>query len=272
VDKATDQDLLREYADSRSEAAFAELVQRHIGFVYAAAFRMVRDDHHAKDVTQGVFVALARTAPQLKERPTLSGWLHRTAQNIAAHSIRTEVRRRRLEEESAAMNDHSICSSEASLDQVAKHLDEALGEMSESDRDALLLRYFERKSAREMAGILGLNAEAAQKRVSRAVEHLRDLLAKRGVTLGAGSLVAVLSSIAAQSAPSGLAATVAGVLGLAGASAQSATTLATPQILAMATLKKTLIITVAAVAPGTAAFEAYRASDARAEIQRLQNS
>ena len=100
-----DQQLLRDYAANRSEAAFAELVRRHVDLVYSAAMRMVRDPHLAEDVTQGVFVALARNARQLTDRSVLSGWLHRTAQNIAAQTVRSDVRRRAREQEAAAMNE-----------------------------------------------------------------------------------------------------------------------------------------------------------------------
>src|SRR5438552_18329479 len=105
MNSLTDQELLRDYTGRRSEAAFAELVRRHVDFVYSAALRMVRDAHLAEDVTQGVFVALAQNARQLRDRPVLSGWLHRTAQNLASKSVRSEVRRRAREQEAAAMKE-----------------------------------------------------------------------------------------------------------------------------------------------------------------------
>jgi RNA polymerase sigma factor (sigma-70 family) len=148
VDSLTDQQLLHDYAERRSEAAFAELVRRHVDLVYSAALRMVRDVHLAEDVTQGVFVALAQNARQLTDRPVLSGWLHRTAQNLAANTVRSDVRRRAREQEAAAMNELLATESNAIWEHIAPHLDDALGELSEPDRDALLLRYFERKSAR----------------------------------------------------------------------------------------------------------------------------
>src|SRR6266511_3939883 len=151
---------------------------------------MVCDSHLAGDVTQGAFVALARSAPQLTERTVLSGWLHRTAQNIAAQTVRSDVRRRARESRwiGTAMNELLATESDAAWEHIAPHLDAALGELSEADRDALLLRYFERKSAQEMAQVLGVSDEAAQKRVSRAVERLREFFAKRGITVGASGL------------------------------------------------------------------------------------
>ena len=160
----TDSQLLRDYAEHRSEPAFTELVRRHVDFVYSAARRMVCDSHLAEDVTQGVFLALAKNALQLTDRPVLSGWLHRTAQNIAAQTVRTDVRRRAREREAAAMNELLSTGSQASWEHIAPHLDTAWGELSEPDRDALLLRFFERKSAHEMAQALGISDLAAQKR------------------------------------------------------------------------------------------------------------
>src|SRR5438552_14906971 len=208
MNNLTDQQLLRDYTEARSEVAFAELVRRHVDFVYSAALRMVRDAHLAEDVTQGVFVALARTAHQLANRPVLSGWLHRTAQNLAAKAVRSDVRRRAREQEAAAMNELLTTEPDAIWERIAPHVDAALGELSETDRDALLLRYFERKSAREMAQTLGTSEEAAQKRVSRAVERLREFFAKRGITVGASGLVVVITANAIQTAPIGLAATI----------------------------------------------------------------
>ena len=105
MNSLSDQQLLRDYTERRSEAAFTELVRRHVDLVYSAALRMVRDTHLAEDVTQSAFVALAQSAGQLSDRPVLSGWLHRTAQNLASKSIRSDVRRRAREQEAAAMNE-----------------------------------------------------------------------------------------------------------------------------------------------------------------------
>jgi DNA-directed RNA polymerase specialized sigma24 family protein len=109
------------YAEERSQAAFAELVRRHIDFVYSAALRMVCDPHLAEDVTQSAFVALANNAAQLTERPVLSGWLHRTAQNIAAQTVRTIERRRAREQEAVAMNDLFVTESNGVWEHIAPH-------------------------------------------------------------------------------------------------------------------------------------------------------
>lgn len=201
----TDQQLLRDYAAHDSQAAFGELVRRHLDLVHSAAVRMVVDRHLAEDVAQAVFVALARQAGSLQDRAVLAGWLHRVTQNLAAKAVRTEVRRRAREHEAATMHTPAP---EAVWEQIAPHLDDALGRLDEADRDALFLRYFERKSAREIGERLGLGEEAAQKRVSRALERLRGIFVERGLAVPTASLGGAILLQAVQAAPAGLATTV----------------------------------------------------------------
>ena len=270
MNSLTDQQLLRDYAGRRSEAAFAELARRHVDLVYSAALRMVRDAHLAEDVTQAVFVALSKNAGLLADRPVLSGWLHRTAQNLAAKVVRSEVRRRAREQEAVAMNELLATEPDATWEYIAPYLDDALGELSEPDRDALLLRYFERKSAREMAQALGVSEEAAQKRVNRAVERLREFFAKRGVTIGANGLVVVISANAAQAAPVGLALTISTAATLAGATIATTATATAVKTIAMTTLQKTLVTATILASVGTGIYEARQASRLRNEIQTLR--
>src|SRR5215813_14381 len=131
MSERTDSQLLRDYAETGSEAAFGELARRHVDLVFSAAQRVVCDSHLAEDVTQAVFVALAKNAAQLTDRPALSGWLHRTAQNIAAQTVRTDVRRRAREQEAAAMNELLSSECDAPWDQLAPQLDAALNDLSE---------------------------------------------------------------------------------------------------------------------------------------------
>ncbi len=243
MNELTDQDLLRAYAERRSEEAFSELLHRHVDFVHSVAIRMVCDSHLAEDVTQGVFLALARSASQLTERAVLAGWLHRTTRNISAQTVRTDARRRAREQEAAAMKDLLSSGPEPDADwqQIAPQLDAALYELDEGERDAVLLRYFERKSAREMAQSLGTSEEAAQKRVRRAVERLRDCFAKRGITVGAAGLAASISANAVHAAPAGLAAALAASSGLAGAAVTTSVTSTAVKTITMTTLQKALI-------------------------------
>ncbi|HSY17657.1 MAG TPA: sigma-70 family RNA polymerase sigma factor [Candidatus Acidoferrales bacterium] len=265
----TDQQLLRAYAEHRSEPAFGELVRRHVALVHSAAVRMVCDSHLAQDVTQGVFVALAKNAANLMDRPVLSGWLHRTAQNIAAQTVRTDVRRRAREQEAATMNELLSASLDASWEHISPHLDAALGELNEADRDALLLRYFEKKSAPEMAGLLGISEEAAQKRVTRAVDRLRELFSRRKLTVGAGGLVILISANAIQAVPAGLVAAIT-TTALAGTAASTATLIAATKTIAMTTLQKTLVTAALATAIGTGIYEAHQAAQLRDQVQILQ--
>ncbi len=205
----TDPQLLRAYAEDGSEAAFAELVRRHVDLTYTVALRIVRDTHLAEDATQAVFTALAQNASTLAGHPVLSGWLHRATRNVASQMVRSEVRRRAREQEAASMNEPSS-GTDAPWEEVEPYLDAVLTELEPSDRDAVLLRYFERKTAREIADLLGIGAEAAQKRISRAVEQLRVLFARRGVVVSAGGLAVLMTSHAVQASPAGLAAAISG--------------------------------------------------------------
>jgi RNA polymerase sigma factor (sigma-70 family) len=273
VNRLTDQQLLHDYAERQAEPAFAELVRRHVDLVYSAALRMVRDPHSAEDVTQSVFAALAKNAGPLAGRPVLSGWLHRTAQNLAANIVRSDVRRRAREQEAAAMNELLAAGSDATWEHIEPELDAVLGELSEPDRDALLLRYFERKSAREMAETLGTSEDAAQKRVTRAVERSRELFARRGVAVSAGSLIAVISANAVQAAPAGLALTISAATVLAGTALFTTTTATTAvtaaKAIAMTTLQKTLVTATVAILAGVGIYEARQAAGLRNQVQTL---
>lgn len=261
----SDPQLLREYAGSRSEAAFAELVRRHIDLVHSAALRITGDAHLAKDVSQGVFVALAKDAGKLAAHPVLSGWLHATTRNIAAQTIRTEARRRKREQQAAAMNDSS--ETHAAWDEIAPHLDAALSELADSDRDAVLLRYFENQSAKDMAAVLGISPEAAQKRVNRGVEKLRDNFAKRGLTTGTAGLAGAISVNAVQAAPMGLAGAVSSGV-LAGAVSVAVGT----KVVAVSFLRRIVIVIAVAGAIGFALHQSGRVSKLQRENQTLQQA
>lgn len=201
-------ELLREVAGGRSESALAELVRSHVDLVYSTALRIAASPHLAEEISQQVFATLARDAARVAtrlERGTiLAAWLHITTRNIAAQTVRTEVRRRAREHEAARMQELNRDSTE--WDCIAPFLDEALARLPEPDRAALLLRYFEKKPAREIAATLGLSEAAAQKRLTRALDRLRAFLAPRATTLTAAGLAALLAANSTQSAPATLAA------------------------------------------------------------------
>jgi len=248
VNELGDQVLLRDYVQNGSEAAFATLVRRHINFVYSAALRMLLDAHLAEDITQKVFLALVRNAPKLQHCCVLSAWLHRTTRNISAMTVRGEVRRRARETEAALM-DHQLSDTKTFWDHLSPLLDDSLLQLSTKDRDALLLRYFERLTAREIAQRLGLSEDAAQKRTVRALEHLRQILSRRGVTITGSTLAAAIGFGSVQSAPAALASSVIATSLLAFASTS------TSGIIALMTTTKfaTVVAALAAVGLGTVA-------------------
>lgn len=161
---ATDTELLRRYAEDGSEAAFAELVSRHVGLVYAAALRQVGGAaHRAQDVAQTVFVALARQATPLSRRTEIVGWLYTSTHQVAAKLKRTEQRRAQREQEAHAMNEINADNrAAADWDRLRPVLDAAMHGLSDADREAILLRYFQNRRLAEIGRRLGLSEDAVR--------------------------------------------------------------------------------------------------------------
>jgi RNA polymerase sigma factor (sigma-70 family) len=232
----SDLDLLRQYAAQESEEAFAALVSRHLDLVYSAALRQVRSPQLAEEVAQSVFTDLSRKAQKLKPDTILTAWLYQVTRRTAVDVVRRESRRQlreRISTEMTAMN-----SDAPDWTQMEPLLDEAMEALEETERSAVLLRYFENRSLREVGQKLGTSEDAAQKRVSRAVERLRDYFARRGVAVGTAGIVASMSANAVQAAPAALAATVSGA-SLAGA---AATASSLPTFLQVMTTSKSTIV------------------------------
>jgi RNA polymerase sigma factor (sigma-70 family) len=247
----SDLELLEAYARENSEESFAALVNRHLNLVYSAALRQVRSPQLAEEVAQSVFTDLSRNAAKLKPDTILTAWLYQVTRRTAIDVVRREARRQLREQIATEMNtlntDSLSRQSGTPADewsQVEPMLDDAMATLDAADRTAVLLRYFENKSLREVGAALGTSDDAAQKRVSRAVERLREFLAKRGVTVGAGGLVVVLAANAVQAAPVGLAVTIATAAALAGAGVSTSTALAASQTVAMTTIQKASIIAI----------------------------
>ncbi len=212
-----DMTLVREFAATQTEPAFAALVERHLGLVHSAALREVGDPHLAEEISQAVFIILARKAAALGPNTVLSAWLYRTTRYAAADALKARRRRQAREQEAhmqSTLNDPDAesmsrsTSTGADWAQLAPLLDDALNELGETDRAALVLRFFENKTAREIATALRMEEEAAQKRVARALEKLRARFVKRGVALTATVIAGAVAANSVQAAPVGLAVTV----------------------------------------------------------------
>jgi RNA polymerase sigma factor (sigma-70 family) len=208
----SDAELIRHYARGKSDEAFAELVQRHVNLVYRAALRQLGGDaHRAEDATQIVFTLLARKADSLIRHPSFAGWLYTTTHFTVRDMQRAERRRQHRELEAHAMQElHADSATAADWEQVRPVLDDAMQALSEKDRSAILARFFEGCSFAEVGARLALSEDAARMRVERAMEKLRVLLTRRGVTSAASALGVMLASEAAAAPPAGLATAVAG--------------------------------------------------------------
>ena len=215
----TDRELLREYVERRSARAFEELVRRHVDWVHSAALRQVRDRHLAEDVTQATFIVLARKAAGLRERTMVSGWLFNVVRFVAARAHRSEVRRRHHELRAAELaaargGGMSGGQDEPGWDELAAALDELVGRLGRRDRDALLIRFYEKKSYAEIGSQLAISEEAARKRVERAVGKLREMFGREGVVASAVGLEGALLTNA--SAPAGAGVVASAVAAAAG--------------------------------------------------------
>ena len=236
--------LLAEYAQNGAESAFRELVARYIDLVYSTALRQIGGDAHlAEDVAQTVFLALARKARSMPRNVMLGGWLHQTTRKVASTLMRGERRRQLRESEAAQMNALQNDTS-ASLEQVAPIIDEAIDQLPDEDRTAVLLRFFEKQDYRSVGEALGGSEDAARMRVNRALDKLGLILRERGVTISATALGATLAAEAVVAAPSGLAATVA-ASALTGVGAATTTTLSAIKIMAISKLQLGAISAVA---------------------------
>jgi RNA polymerase sigma factor (sigma-70 family) len=268
-----DADLLRRYVDGRSESAFAELVARHVDLVYSAALRLVNGDaHRAQDVTQQVFTELARLAKPLRDHPTLVGWLYTTTRFVALRITRTEHRRKAREQEAHAMNELQR-EPESSTDWTALRpvLEEAMHELNEGDRLAVLLRFFQNKSFQEVGATLGINENAARMRVDRALDKLQALLARRGITSAGTALAALLSTQTVGAAPPTFAANLASVSLAGAATGTTANSLLAFKLMATTKLKGAVIVAAFAGLAGTLLVQHQAQLKLRQENQSLHD-
>jgi RNA polymerase sigma factor (sigma-70 family) len=237
--------LVRDFAASQSEPAFATLVVRHIALVHSVALRQAGDPHLAHDVTQAVFIILAHKAGSLGPDTIVSAWLYRTACYVATETRRN--RRRREQREQEAYMQSTLKDPQAGAwEHLSPLLDEAMAGLSEPDRAALVLRFFEDKTASEIAAALRVNEDAAQKRVTRALDKLRIVFRKHGVISTTAIIAGAISANSVQAAPPAMAKLISTVAMTKGAVAGSSTlTLVKGALRYMAWKKAQSAITVA---------------------------
>ena len=270
---AIDQELLAQFVHERSEDAFTALVNRHVNLVFSAALRQVRSVPLAEEVCQSAFTQLATHAASLKPNTVLSAWLYQVTRRAAIDVVRCEARRQAREQLACQMSE--IDDTTSGWTQIEPLLDEAMQELEDAERTAVLLRYFENKSLREVGEALGTSEDAAQKRVSRAVDHMRDFFSKRKIAVGAGGLAAIVSANAVQAAPAGLGSALASIaLGIAGASTVTTASVSATvaKSIAMTTLQKTLVAAVTTIAAGAmfaSLYQARQTSNLRNQVQTL---
>lgn len=231
MDHLDDNELLAEFARTGSEAAFGALVARHVNLVYSAAWRFTRNPDHAAEISQAVFIILARKAGSLKRGTVLSGWLYQAVRLTAANFAKREIRRQRREQE-AYMQSTLNEPDDAAWEEIGPVLDQAMGRLGETDRNAIVLRYFENKTAAEIGAALNLTEAAANMRVRRALEKLRQSFKRHGVSSSTAALAGAISIHSIQIAPAALAHALA-----LGAVSQSAAVGASTLTLSKGTLK-----------------------------------
>lgn len=202
-----DMPLVREYATQCSESAFAALVARYTNLVYSAALRQTRNPQLAEEVTQTVFILLARKAASLSAKTILTSWLYRATCYVSSSALKREHRRQHREQE-AYMQSKLDVQAGVTWDQLSPLLDEAMLHLGQTDRDALVLRFFEGSSLQEVGSVLGASEDAVKKRVGRALEKLRKFFLKRGVNSTAAAIGETISANSIQIAPAALAKTV----------------------------------------------------------------
>ncbi|HVV72447.1 MAG TPA: sigma-70 family RNA polymerase sigma factor [Verrucomicrobiae bacterium] len=249
-----DMELVRQYARFKSEEAFATLVRRHVNLVYSVALRQVRDAHLAEEITQTVFVILARKAGSLSPRTVVAGWLYRTVRYTAAKALTLHHRRRSREQE-ADMRSELDRAEADTWNEIEPLLETAMGQLGEKDHNALVLRFFQDRSFKDISAAMGITEAAAKMRVMRALEKLRLIFKKRGLTLSATAIAAAVSTHSVQAAPVGLAtsATLAAVKGASVTTSTLTLVETTLKLMAWTKLKTAIVVgAVVLLAAGTA--------------------
>jgi RNA polymerase sigma factor (sigma-70 family) len=211
---ALDGQLLGQYLDQKSSQALEHLVRRHIDLVYSAARRQVHDTHLAEDIAQDVFLVLIKKAPSLRDHRNLGGWLFQTTLLTSRNAMRGKSREAaRLNQlgQQTPQQDHPMPTH--AWEHMEPHVNAALESLSDSEREAVVLRYFQKHPYARVAAALGMTEDAARQRVHRGLEHMRQFLRDNGVVAGAAELSAAIRLHGVQPAPAHLRAPTLSAIG-----------------------------------------------------------
>jgi RNA polymerase sigma factor (sigma-70 family) len=261
-----DMELVRRYAREKSEEAFATLVSQHVNLVYSVALRQTRDQHLAEEITQTVFTILARKAGSLSSKTVLSGWLYRTTRYASAKAL-TLRRRRQHREQEVYMQSQCDQTETDSWKEIEPLLESAMAQLGNRDHNALVLRFFENRTFKDVSSTLGTTEAGAKMRVSRALEKLRAFFTKRGLTLSTAVIATALSAHSVQSAPVGLASSVT-LAAVKGATVTTSTLIlieTTLKFMAWTKIKTAVVvgaIALAAIGTGTVVWQRTNATAA----------
>jgi RNA polymerase sigma factor (sigma-70 family) len=186
----TDWQLIQSYL-AGNEEAFASLVQKYYCLVYGTACRQVSDSHLAEDVTQCVFLLFARKAKAMSSDTAIGGWFLRTVRFVARDVARKRRRWRQLEEEDLMENIEM-----PTLNPTGPlfSLEEAILALSAKEQICVLAKYYEGKNFKEIALDQDISEDAAQKRVSRALDKMRDFFQRRGFRVSTAAIPAIFSA------------------------------------------------------------------------------
>lgn len=266
-----DWQLLNEYKSRNSEEAFRELVTRYAGMVYHVALRQLRNPHAAEEIAQAVFITLAQNAGRISRRTLLSGWLFHTTRFAVLNRLRSETNRQRHEQEAFTMQTITETNDSGPIwEQISPLLNDALEKLPEKDRAAVMGRYFEDKSYKDVAVLLGVSEDAAKVRIYRALEKLRVIFSKKGVALNSVALAAVFTAHGVSTLPAGLASSITAAAMGATSTTSTATFLkGTLKIMVWTKAKIAIVTGVVLVITSTVAIKALHRTPQKTSVASL---
>jgi len=266
---SSDIELLEQFARNRSEAAFAELVERHIGLVYSTALRKTGNPQLSEDVTQAVFILLARKADSLGPKTVLPGWLHNTARFTAANLRRAEQRRIRRDQEAFMKSTMDEAAPDTLWRELSPLLDDAVAALGAGERDAIVLRFFQNRSLAEVGAALGASESATRMRVNRALEKMRKFFSRHGVIISSAAIGGTISANSAHAAPAGLA-TIVSTNVFSGTTLTSTAVVAATKAIAMTAFQKAIVTAALVATAGVGILEVHKNAASQKQIQSLQ--